>query len=706
MSSSADDRLPCGLKVGNHQFQIDGEIKSVYGGAVHYWRLDRDKWDDILEKVKGMGFKMVETYIPWEAHEIKRGEFDFGQINPSNDIDAFLSLCEEKGLQIIVRPGPQINSELTWFGYPVRILDDPEMQALTSQGSKAVLTQVPRPIPAISYTSEKFFEETALWYDAICAILAKHAYPKGNLIACQVDNEMAFFFHINPYEADFSPSAIQGYRSFLTKKYGSIEELNLVYRTKFDSFDGVDAPKRFEGQKKEDIPFYTDWIEYRERYLVDSMDRLGKMLRERGLQDVPLFHNYPHPLGPGGSVSGITTPFNLLALEEKLDFVGFDIYSRKELYDHVKTVVSYVVGTSRYPFIPEFIAGVWPWYLNPGGSEDEEFVTKAALMHGIKGYSRYMIVERNRWLASPVRLDGRIREANYEVHRHVNQMANEHRFPEMSRAVDVLLMANRDYDRLEAASVLVSFPGDFLEPLMGFSEYPNFLSVSEKKLGFDEPIQMEKSKWFMKFYKGLTDTGYQFLLGDTALPLERMQNYKTVIISSYEFLNSELQKKLVDYVKAGGRVVLGPRIPSLNEKMFADETILTEINKTTAKPVLSGSNEIGKSYTVGKGEFIHLIENTNTNAVLSAVLDGLDVIKAEKSDSRLDITVHRCADGSQNLVVFVANPTADEITSSIGVNKDLKTVDEIWKNQTVKADGNKWSDTIPPYTIKIYQCSL
>ncbi|KPL72093.1 beta-galactosidase [Ornatilinea apprima] len=706
MSSSADDRLPQALKVGNHKFLINGEVKSVYGGAVHYWRLDRDKWSDILDKVIGMGFKVVETYIPWEAHEIKRGEFDFGQINPSNDIDAFLTLCEEKGLYTIVRPGPQINSELTWFGYPVRILDDPEMQALTSQGSKAVLTQVPRPIPAISYTSDKFFEETALWYDAICAILAKHAYPKGNLVACQVDNEMAFFFHINPYECDFSPSAIKGYRAFLAKKYETVEKLNSVYRSKFTSFDEVDAPRRFNGDKKEDIPFYTDWIEYRERYLVDSMDRLGKMLRERGLQDIPLFHNYPHPLGPGGSVSGITTPFNLLALEEKLDFVGFDIYSRKELYDHVKTVVSYVVGTSRYPFIPEFIAGVWPWYLNPGGSEDEEFVTKAALMHGIKGYSRYMIVERNRWLASPVRLDGRIREANYEVHRHVNRMANQHRFPEMERKVDVLLMANRDYDRLEAASVLVSFPGDFLEPLMGFSEYPNFMSVSEKPLGFAEPVQMEKSKWFMKFYNGLTDTGYQFLLGDTALPLERMQKYNTIMISSFEFMNSELQRKLVAFVKAGGRVVLGPRIPTLDEKMFADETILKELNAASVRSVTAKNGEIGKAYVVGGGEFIHLTDTSDPNAVLAAIFEAQSVIKANKSDSRLDVVVHRSADSDQSLVVFVANPTADAISAKVGLNMAVKAVKEIWAEQPVGVDGNSWSDEIPPYTIKIYECSL
>ena len=199
---------PGAISVGHGAFRIDDRATSLYGAAVHYWRLDRDKWDGILDSVVGMGFTTISIYMPWEVHEIERGRFDFGQIDPRKDLDAFLTLIESKGLDIVARPGPQINSELTWFGYPGRILADPELQALNGQGTMAVLTQVPRPIPAVSYSSEKFFAETALWYDAIMPILAKHVYPKGRLVAAQVDNEMAFFFHINAYACDFSPSSI------------------------------------------------------------------------------------------------------------------------------------------------------------------------------------------------------------------------------------------------------------------------------------------------------------------------------------------------------------------------------------------------------------------------------------------------------------------------------------------------------------------
>ncbi|GIV64871.1 MAG: hypothetical protein KatS3mg046_131 [Bellilinea sp.] len=690
---------------GSQQFLVGDKVVSLYSGAVHYWRLDRDKWDDILDKVIGMGFNAITSYIPWEIHEIKPGEFDFGQIKPSNDIDAFITLCENKGLYVIVRPGPQINSELTWFGYPRRILEDQQLQAQTAMGSKAVLTQVPKPIPALCYAEDKFFEETAVWYDAIMKILAKHAYPKGNLIACQVDNEMAFFFHINPYACDFHPASIKGYREFLKVKYGSLEKLNSIHRKQYPSFDSVDAPRRFEGNTKEDIPSYTDWIEYREHYLVNSLQRLANMMRERGLNGIPLFHNYPHPLGPGGSVSGITTPFNLLALEDKLDFVGFDIYSRRELYDHIKTVVSYVVGTSRYPFIPEFIAGVWPWYLNPGDIEDEEFVTKAALMHGIKGFSRYMVVDRQRWLASPISVDGRIRKENYNMFRRVNNLAKSQNLVLMKRRADVLLIANRDYDRLEAASVLVTFPGDFLEPLLGFSEYPNFMSVSEKTLGFKEPIQVAKSVWFTKYYKALTDMGYLFLLGDSALPVDRLQAYKALVVTSFEFMGFELQKNLLAYAKDGGTVIFGPQVPELDESMFPNTIIKDALDVAAQTPLISGNVELGTIFQVGKGRLIHLPKMDDADVCLTAALQELDVVKVSKSDTRLDVTVHTSAD-QDKMVVFVCNPTADSVTSKMQINMPFQSMYDLWENQPVAVEDGSWVEELPPYTIKIYECTI
>ena len=698
------DTLPARpVSARDHRFVVGDDVTALYGGAVHYWRLDRDRWSDILDKVKGMGFTTISIYIPWEVHEVERGTFDFGRIDPRKDIDAFLTLIEEKGLNIVVRPGPQINSELTWFGYPLRILADPELQALNGQGTKAVLTQAPRPIPAVSYAVDRFFDETALWYDAICSILAKHAHPKGRIVAAQVDNEMAFFFHVNAYASDYNPAAIARYRTYLGNVYGRIEDLNEVYGQVFASFGDVDPPRRFDARRKEDIPYYTDWVAYRERYLIDSMARLARMMRERGLDGIPLFHNYPHPLGPGGSASGFTTPFNLMGLEEELDFVGFDVYSRKELYEHVKTVISYVVGTSRFPYIPEFIAGVWPWYLHPGDLDDEEFVTKAALMHGVKGFSRYMLVERDRWLDSPVRRDGRVREDHASMFRRVNEVLTEQSAVDLRRQADVLLLANRDYDRLEAASVLVSFPGDFLETPSGFSEYPTFMTVSEDRLGFAGPIQLDKVEWFSRCYRGLADSGCAFLLSDTALAPERWRRFKALILSSFEYLDGVLQRALVEFATEGGTVVLGPRLPTLDSRMRPDETLVTAMGSSTGDPVAVDGSVVGSAYRIGQGRIVHLTDLSDPASALGSALDGLALVRVTRNDLRLDVAVHR-GDGSARRLVFVANPTGDPIDARVGLGFELGRVREVWDDREVAVEDGTLSDALGPYQIKIYEC--
>lgn len=696
MSENRNTSRPIAIR--DQAITVDGAESNLYGGAVHYWRLDRDKWDGILESVKRMGFTMISIYIPWEAHELERGRFDFGEVNPSNDIDAFLTLCEQKGFKIIVRPGPQINSELTWFGYPKRILANERLHAVSGAGSKVVLTQVPKPIPALNYASDEFYDETALWYDAICAILAKHAYPNGGIVGAQVDNEMAYFFGVNAYIADYSAESLALYRAFLSDKYGSLDAVNDAYGTSYDSLAQVDPPRRFAATDKQDIPWYADWAEYREHYLIVAMDRLAQMMRERGLSGIALFHNYPHPLGPGGAASGYTAPFNIAKLEEKLDFVGFDIYSRKELFHHVKTVASYVVGTSRYPYIPEFIAGVWPWYLNPGDWHDEEFVTKAALMQGIRGFSRYMLVERDRWLDSPIRRDGRERAEKVAMFGAVNAMLDKGELHRFRRDADVLLLANREYDRLEAASVLVSFPGDFLETPSGFSEYAGPVTMSEAKLGFDAPVQMIKSEWFQSFEDGLSELGVAPVLSDTDLDPERWNERGVVVLTTLDYLSSDTQEALVAFAKSGGTVVVGPKLPTLDSSMKPCTILADAVGSVDAGGVVKAD--------VGDGSILVATDAVAVAEALDQAVDAAGALRVERNDDRLEVTVHSARDGAPEKVVFVANPTAEPIDASVSFGAELMSVEEIWDGREVTAAGRTITAQMAPYSIHVYRCTL
>lgn len=76
-------------------FYLNGEKFKVISGAVHYFRIVPEYWRDRLEKLKAMGLNTVETYIPWNMHESKCGEFHFHGIT---DIRRFVEIADELGL--------------------------------------------------------------------------------------------------------------------------------------------------------------------------------------------------------------------------------------------------------------------------------------------------------------------------------------------------------------------------------------------------------------------------------------------------------------------------------------------------------------------------------------------------------------------------------------------------------------------------------
>lgn len=85
------------------QFYLDGKPFKILSGAIHYFRIAPDSWSRVLYQLKALGFNTVETYIPWNMHEPRKGQFTFEGIA---DVEAFLDLAQECGLYAIVRPSP------------------------------------------------------------------------------------------------------------------------------------------------------------------------------------------------------------------------------------------------------------------------------------------------------------------------------------------------------------------------------------------------------------------------------------------------------------------------------------------------------------------------------------------------------------------------------------------------------------------------
>ncbi|BDZ39497.1 glycoside hydrolase family 35 protein [Microbacterium suwonense] len=104
------------FRIGQDDFLLDGQPHRILSGAVHYFRVHPEQWADRIRKARLMGLNTIETYVAWNAHEPRRGEWD---ATGWNDLGAFLDLIAAEGMHAIVRPGPYICAEWHNGGLPV-----------------------------------------------------------------------------------------------------------------------------------------------------------------------------------------------------------------------------------------------------------------------------------------------------------------------------------------------------------------------------------------------------------------------------------------------------------------------------------------------------------------------------------------------------------------------------------------------------------
>ncbi|PPH75075.1 beta-galactosidase [Rathayibacter rathayi] len=94
--------------IGADDFELDGRPHRILSGALHYFRVHPNLWADRIRKARLMGLNTIETYIAWNAHEPRRGEWREGA---GLDLGRFLDLIAAEGMHAIVRPGPYICAE-------------------------------------------------------------------------------------------------------------------------------------------------------------------------------------------------------------------------------------------------------------------------------------------------------------------------------------------------------------------------------------------------------------------------------------------------------------------------------------------------------------------------------------------------------------------------------------------------------------------
>jgi beta-galactosidase len=175
---------PFRFEVEADHFLRDGKQHRIFSGALHYFRVLPEYWEDRLRKYIACGLNTVETYVPWNLHEPKEGEFDFTGIL---DLRRFVKLAGSLGLDVIVRPGPYICAEWEAGGFPGWLLKDRGMR---------VRCAYPPYLAAVERYTRRVVEEIR---DLQCT-------RGGPVIAMQVENEYGSFGDDKEYL-----SALEGY---------------------------------------------------------------------------------------------------------------------------------------------------------------------------------------------------------------------------------------------------------------------------------------------------------------------------------------------------------------------------------------------------------------------------------------------------------------------------------------------------------------
>jgi beta-galactosidase len=165
------------LSIDDDGFHLDGEPFRLLSGAIHYFRVPQQYWRDRLTKLIDLGCNTVETYVAWNAHEPKKGRWDFeGML----DVVAFTELAAELGLHVIIRPGPYICAEWDLGGLPNWLLAEPDLALRCAD-------------PAYLRHVDDFFD---VLIPMLVPLQTTHGGP---VVAMQIENEYGYYGNDREY---------------------------------------------------------------------------------------------------------------------------------------------------------------------------------------------------------------------------------------------------------------------------------------------------------------------------------------------------------------------------------------------------------------------------------------------------------------------------------------------------------------------------
>jgi beta-galactosidase len=199
------------------------------------------EWKADLERIKGLGFNTVRTWVEWSAGEPIEGAYRL------DNLDLLLRLADETGLRVLVQV--YVDSAPEWVGrrFPDSHFTAQSGVTLPSQAAPGFCFDHPGVRTAVL----RFFEE-----------VARHASRSPAFFAYDVWSEPAVMNWALPAylpnaQFCFCPHSLARFRAWLQTRYADLPALNRAWYRTFTDWSQVEPP-RFGT-----ILTYTDFTDWR-----------------------------------------------------------------------------------------------------------------------------------------------------------------------------------------------------------------------------------------------------------------------------------------------------------------------------------------------------------------------------------------------------------------------------------------------------------
>ena len=535
----------------NGQIFIDGKPQLLLCGEIHYYRLTPDQWEDRLDRLQECGMNAVATYVPWVLHEMTEGNIDLhGKTEPRLNLDAFIQLCESRGLYVFLRPGPFIMAEMKNDGIPFWVYEKyPDALPVSFDGAGPTT-------PTLDYSNKGFLAATKSWYKACMGLAAKYMYPKGKVIMVQLDNEVGMLSWVSN-RPDLNDGVLKGFAAYLG------EEPTAEFVAKCRS------PKGLEG-----VAIQRAFMRYSRKRYADYILTLREYAREYGVTDIPFVVNI-HGCSNG---RGYTYPIGVSQLLEAVN-CETDIISGSDVYfDEMKVpnfadmyLVNEITKAANLGGRPltcvEFNCGDSNFgddLSNRNPTSGSDFRTRLFVAQGNRLINYYLFSGGQNWVypfpqndgnnriattgenhgfAAPIGPTGIPNQGFGRMARVTNQL--------MSQA-DKLAVAELEYDDFSYGFIVDDFMTEYK-----YEKSPETVEI------FDEMRNRRAGN--------VWDSAMRAALLMGAMPKAEVLTGSAptssfAIVPTSKYMSASLQESLVHYIQDGGRLLLQGRVPQFDEE--------------------------------------------------------------------------------------------------------------------------------------------